>query len=92
MLAADSLTAKKTQIQHTTSLLDQLCHLSAALQEVREQRHELFEQQQTLHEQLQALYAQQQTVHKQEARMLEEYSSVLTQLASLRERGFSQNF
>jgi chromosome segregation ATPase len=78
MLAADSLTAKKTQIQHTTSLLDQLCHLSAALQEVREQRHELFEQQQTL--------------HKQEARMLEEYSSVLTQLASLRERGFSQNF
>jgi hypothetical protein len=92
MLAIDYQTVQKTQIQPTTYLLDQLCHLSAVLREVREQQHDLFEQQQLLHEQQQALSAQKRILHEQGARVLQEYSAVLTQLAFRRERGFSQNF
>jgi hypothetical protein len=84
MLAIDSQHVQTTKKQDRIHLLNQLSHLSAVLREARANRHALSQHQQILHEQQQALCAQKHPLHEQETRALQEYASILRQLAVLR--------
>jgi ethanolamine utilization protein EutP (predicted NTPase) len=96
MLAVDYQNVQAPQQQNCISLLNQLCHLSEALREVREQRCLLFQQQQALYQQEHILdpnlYKQEQAVYQQLSTLLKEYSTILGQLASIRVQRFSPNF
>ncbi len=69
MLAIDYQTVQATYRQDCIYLLNQLCYLSEALREVREQRYRLFAQQQALYRQQgildPALSRQQQALSEQ---------------------------
>jgi hypothetical protein len=96
MLAVDYQNVQATQQQDCIYLLNQLCHLSEALREVREQRCLLFQQQRALYQQEHILdpilYKQEQAVYQRLSTLLKEYSTILGQLASIRAERFSPHF
>jgi hypothetical protein len=87
-LALDYLTIQKTQRQQIIDLLDQLRSISAALRTVREQKKSLFAQRQLLCEKRPTFCEQLEASFLEESMLLQEYRTILTELAFLREQKY----